>query len=95
MQLDPSGLSAKPECADSLKELYGFLDGELTIERRHHIQAHLDGCPPCFEAYDFEAELRQVVAARCKDEVPPHLRSRVAAALQAMLDDQDAQPPSS
>jgi mycothiol system anti-sigma-R factor len=72
------------DCADSLKELYTFLDGELTIERRTNIRQHLDGCQDCYEAFDFEAELRIVVSTKCRDEVPDELRSRVADALKKL-----------
>ena len=48
---------ADGNCDDALHELYGYLDGELTVERRITIQHHLDDCPPCYEAFDFEAEL--------------------------------------
>ena len=68
-------------CGDAVHQLYLYLDGELTSERRALIQRHLDGCPPCFEAYDFEAELRIVIAQKCREEVPDHLRVRVARAL--------------
>jgi mycothiol system anti-sigma-R factor len=74
----------KPDCANSLQELYAYLDGELTDDRRGHIQAHLDGCLPCYEAYDFEAELRIVISARCREEVPESLRDRVADALRKL-----------
>ena len=73
-----------PDCADSLKELYSFLDGELTPDRRRHIQEHLDGCFDCYGAFDFEAELRIVVSRRCRDEVPEGLRNRVADALRQL-----------
>lgn len=69
------------DCAESLKELYTFLDGELTPERRTHIRSHLDGCQNCYGAFDFEAELRIVVSTKCRDEVPDALRNRVAEAL--------------
>ena len=74
----------KPDCVESLKELYTFLDGELTVERRTHIQHHLEGCQDCYEAFDFEAELKIVVSTRCREEVPEHLRQRVADALRAL-----------
>ena len=79
----------KPECADSLQELYSFLDGELTPDRRVHIKEHLDHCLPCYEAFDFEAELRVVIAQRCRDEVPDGPRDRIAQAIQheSLLDD--------
>lgn len=69
------------DCRQSVERLYHYLDGELTDERRRCIQRHLDECPPCVEAFDFEAELRQVIANRCKDHVPPALLDRVRRAL--------------
>ena len=74
------------DCTESVQELYTFLDGELTDERRAAIQVHLDDCPDCYGGYDFEAELRQVVSSSCKEEVPEHLRARVADALQQLLE---------
>jgi mycothiol system anti-sigma-R factor len=68
-------------CNDAAYELYTFLDGELTDEKRRDITQHLDDCPPCFEQFDFEAELRQVIASKCKDAVPDELRRRIADAL--------------
>jgi len=68
-------------CLEAVELLYHYLDGELTDERKVQIQSHLDACPPCFEAYDFEAELRIVVRQKCRDHVPETLRLRVAAAL--------------
>ena len=84
IEMDSSDLATSEDCAESLKELYSFLDGELTIERRGHIQTHLDDCLQCYEAFDFEAELRIVISTRCKEEVPDDLRSRVADALRQL-----------
>jgi len=70
-------------CDDALHELYGYLDGELTVERRTIIQQHLDDCPPCYEAFDFEAELRIVIARKCTETVPDSLKQRIADALAA------------
>jgi mycothiol system anti-sigma-R factor len=65
-------------CESALQELYLFLDGELTADKRDQIKSHLDDCSPCFEAFDFEAELRTVISKRCRDEVPDSLREAVA-----------------
>ena len=46
------------------------------------IKRHLDLCGPCVGAFGFEAELRKVIASRCKDHVPDDLITRVASALQ-------------
>jgi mycothiol system anti-sigma-R factor len=69
------------DCEDALHELYGFLDGELTDDRRKLIQHHLDDCQPCAEPYDFEAELRHVIRRKCHEEVPESLVHKVKAAL--------------
>ncbi|HYI62827.1 MAG TPA: mycothiol system anti-sigma-R factor [Acidimicrobiales bacterium] len=66
------------DCNDALHELYEYLDGELTDGRREIIAQHLTACGECFEAFDFQAELRQVIAHKCRDEVPDSLKSRVA-----------------
>jgi mycothiol system anti-sigma-R factor len=71
-----------PECQEALDTLYHFLDGELTAERRVQIQRHLDDCSPCLEAFDFEAELKVVIARRCRETVPEALRLRIAIALE-------------
>ncbi len=71
------------DCNETLRELYEYLDGELTDADRTHIQHHLDDCSPCLAAYDFEAELRLVVRNRCTDQVPDSLRDRIAQAIDA------------
>ncbi len=70
---------APGECQEVLARLYTFLDGELTEERRIKIRRHLDECSPCLEAYEFEAELRQMVANRLRDRVPDVLRLKISA----------------
>lgn len=68
-------------CEDALREIHGFLDGEITDETRRAIGTHLDACPPCGDAFGFEKELRRIVAAKATDECPGELRNRIAAAL--------------
>ncbi|HZU81123.1 MAG TPA: mycothiol system anti-sigma-R factor [Acidimicrobiales bacterium] len=65
------------DCEETVQRLYTYLDGELTDERRAEIKKHLDDCSPCLQAFDFEAELRIVIASKCKDHVPEHLIVRV------------------
>lgn len=68
-------------CVEVVEMLYHYLDGELSEERRVVITRHLDDCPPCLDAFDFESELRVVIAHRCREEVPDSLRKKVAEAL--------------
>jgi len=71
----------KRDCVEAVHVLYHYLDGELTSERRVLIKQHLDDCPPCGEAFEFEAELRVVISQKCREQVPDALRQRVADAL--------------
>ena len=71
----------KHECQEALQELYTFLDGELTVEKREHIRVHLDDCNPCLERYDFEAELRVVISTKCKEQVPVSLKDQILRAI--------------
>ncbi len=69
------------DCEETVRTLYDYLDGELTEERRQAIAAHLDCCSPCVEVLGFEAELRRVIADRCRDHVPEQLRERISLAI--------------
>ena len=79
------------DCEGAVHELYTYLDGELTEERREVIRVHLDFCGPCGGAAEFEAELRRVIANRCKDRVPQSLIERVAAAIDEESRQHDAE----
>lgn len=67
-----------PGCAEALRELDLFLDAELSDGARQGIRHHLDGCPDCLGAFDFHAELKQVVAKKCQEnEIPADLLVRI------------------
>ena len=89
--LDGAAFFEKSGCQEAIDTLYHFLDGELTAERRVEIAQHLEDCAPCLDAFDFEAELRIVIARKCRDQVPEALRERVYRALM----EASGQPPGS
>ncbi|WP_420452462.1 zf-HC2 domain-containing protein [Ilumatobacter sp.] len=75
------------DCDRTLRELDVFLDEELSEEARRTIAHHLDGCDGCTHAYDFHAELKRVIAAKCRaDEMPPGLLSRIERCFETDLD---------
>jgi mycothiol system anti-sigma-R factor len=82
---DPFGdpCASDGTCQSAIERLYFFLDGELTIDRRSAIQAHLDECPSCFGAFGFEAELRSVVQQGLVAEVPDSLVNRIRLAIES------------
>jgi anti-sigma factor (TIGR02949 family) len=66
------------DCNDTLRELEAFLDGEVSDETQQGIHVHLQGCMDCLQAFDFHAELRTVIRAKCSnDEIPPGLLSKI------------------
>jgi mycothiol system anti-sigma-R factor len=69
------------DCNEAMSTLYTYLDGELTIERRATVAAHLDGCGYCGDAAHFEAELRVVIADCARARVPELLLERIRAVL--------------
>ena len=69
------------DCREAVELLYHYIDGELTEERRVLIRHHLDDCPPCLQAFDFELELRVIVSQRCRERVPDKLQQRIAQAI--------------
>lgn len=69
------------DCDDAISQLYSYLDGELDAVVVAELEAHLQRCSPCLEAYDFEAELRKVIVARCQEDVPGEVRNRIMAVL--------------
>ncbi|MGB8859590.1 MAG: zf-HC2 domain-containing protein [Ilumatobacteraceae bacterium] len=66
------------DCNETLRELETFLDGEIGDDARASIQSHLGDCLDCLQAFDFHAELRMVISAKCRnDEMPPELLSKI------------------
>jgi len=77
----------EPDCEATLRELNLFLDNELSAEERQSITGHLEACPDCFSAFDFQAELQQVIRAKCRnEEMPSDLIARIERCFDTDLD---------
>ncbi len=75
------------DCNETLRELETFLDGELAEHALVSIRSHLEDCPECLEAFDFHAELKAVIAAKCRsDPLPAGLLARIERCFQADFD---------
>jgi anti-sigma factor (TIGR02949 family) len=72
------------DCDEAVAELYAFLDGELDDTMLLKVEAHLRRCSPCLEAFDFEADLRRVIAAKCEEQVPPDIKARFCGMLRQL-----------
>ena len=85
----PSGsddpCAANPsDCKEAVEQLYEFLDGELTPEKRSSISDHIDACGHCLDAYEFHTDLKAVISEKCRTDLPLGLRDRVFDALRAL-----------
>ena len=66
------------DCKQTLRELDAFLDDELSPTTREQIHNHLEGCVDCLQAFDFQAELKQVIRRKCNtDEMPAGLLAKI------------------
>ncbi|UDY34438.1 mycothiol system anti-sigma-R factor [Dermatobacter hominis] len=72
------------DCDEAVAELYAFLDGELDAAVLVQVETHLRRCSPCLEAFDFEADLRRVIAAKCTEQVPPDIKARFCGMLREL-----------
>jgi anti-sigma factor (TIGR02949 family) len=72
-------MSQDCECGDAQDQIYQYLDSELDNDTAASIRTHLDGCPPCFDSFDFERRLKTVIRAHLGEEMPDELESKVKA----------------
>jgi mycothiol system anti-sigma-R factor len=82
------------ECSDALQVMYSFIDGELPVEQVTVVRQHIESCVDCFEAFDFEAEVKLMVRNKCQDSPPADLKDRIER-LCAEAANQEDQPPNS
>ena len=71
------GRPHETNCAEVLAEVYLYLDGEMSDERRVLVRDHLDECVQCLRRYGLEQEVKALVARCCADPAPEGLRARV------------------
>jgi anti-sigma factor (TIGR02949 family) len=72
------GVDADP-CAKCEELLQPYLDRELNDAERAEAERHLDGCAYCRKRYRFEEQLRRFVRQAVVEEMPPHLKAKLAA----------------
>lgn len=75
------------DCKQTLHDLEAYLDGELSPEDTAHVLGHIDECLECFHAFDFQAEVKQIIASKCRNDVmPAELLAQLRLALATPLD---------
>lgn len=64
-------------CDEALALLWSYLDHELEQTEAERVRVHLSLCRGCFDEYEVEAVLKQVVQRGCAEHAPDHLRLRI------------------
>jgi anti-sigma factor (TIGR02949 family) len=79
---DMHGMDDLLDCDAVMRQLWDYLDAELTEERMEAIRAHLAVCARCYPQYEFERTFLETLA-RVRREHSDYdgLRGRVMAAL--------------
>ena len=70
------------DCERAMRQLWDYLDDELTAERMREIREHLMSCSRCLPHHDFErAFLEALASTRDEHAAPSELRGRVLESL--------------
>lgn len=65
------------QCADFLQGIVYLLDNELNDSDVSAVRTHLDSCNPCFETYDLQRRVKELVARSCAETAPAELRLKI------------------
>ena len=71
-------------CSDAVRQLWGYLEGELAEGDREKVDEHLGACLRCCGEAEFANELRRFLAAHTNDDLPDDVRQRLLNSLDAM-----------
>jgi anti-sigma factor (TIGR02949 family) len=72
------------DCLTAVRQLWDYLDEELSEARMAAIKQHLQHCEECLPHHDFAARFLEALrATREEDVMPPHVRARVMELLAA------------
>jgi anti-sigma factor (TIGR02949 family) len=82
--MTPSVTTVPPvDCGAAIRQLWDYLDGELTAERMEGIRRHLESCDACLPHADFARRfLDELHGLRpAERQAPDEVRAKVRAAL--------------
>ena len=72
------------DCDAVMRQLWDYLDGELTPDREKAVRAHLAVCNRCHPQQDFEQSFLRALSASRREHLRPDVtKARVLAALRA------------
>ena len=76
------GMAPMLDCEQVMRQLWDYLDEELTDDRMAAIRAHLELCERCYPQYEFERSFLDAVAGSVREHSKiERLRARLAESL--------------
>ncbi|HER34860.1 MAG TPA: mycothiol system anti-sigma-R factor [Halothiobacillaceae bacterium] len=70
------------DCAEVMRQLFEYLDGEVDAVSRSEIMHHLDDCRSCFSRVEFEKALKEKVKQASRGTAPDSLRQKLDVLIQ-------------
>lgn len=74
-------------CAEAVRQLWDYLDRELSGEERQRVDEHLAFCRKCCGELEFAEELQRFLAAQQSTEIPANVRDRLERLLGEMQEE--------
>lgn len=65
------------DCTAAFAGLSQYLDGALGRPQQDSMKAHIDSCPPCLDAFQFQTGFRSMLQNGLRNDPPDGLRDRV------------------
>ncbi len=71
-------LMSRGDCKKCLELLELIVDGEATKEEEQYFHQHIDQCLPCFETYNLESSIKNLLRTKIeRKKVPDDLISSI------------------
>lgn len=77
---------SKATCCDCVQSLQLVIDGEASKEQEEYFMSHLDECSPCYNFYELEKSVKQILQNKIeKKPCPPHVLDNIREKLRKSL----------
>jgi anti-sigma factor (TIGR02949 family) len=64
-------------CSEAVRQLWDYLDNAVSPEDQERVEKHLSFCRTCCGELEFAKELREFLASRAAEEIPPDVKARL------------------
>ena len=64
-------------CSEAVRQLWEYLDHDLSSDERERVDAHLALCRRCCGEAEFAGELRRLLRSAARPHLPPLVESRL------------------